>query len=92
MEICFDIIMHTKKLLHGGIFNHFSDDTVSALHHLIMKSSRTNINRNIFFNVWRKGNFSNEFQHLQLLQETNFILQKNGQNTIEENFLEIELI
>jgi len=84
----FDIILHTKKLLQAGIFNHLTDENISVLHHLIMQSSFQYLNKKKFFKIWRKGDFSEHFVHMQLLQETNFILQKNGEQIIEENFLE----
>ena len=85
----FDIILHTKKLLQAGIFNHLTDESISVLHHLIMQSTFQNLNRKKFFEIWRKGDFSEHFINMQLLQETNLILQKNGEHTIEENFLEM---
>jgi hypothetical protein len=85
----FDIILHTKKLLQYGIFNHLTDESISVLHHLIMQSSFQNLNKKRFFAIWRKGDFSEHFINMQLLQETNFILQINGEQIIEENFLEM---
>jgi hypothetical protein len=88
----FDIIMHTKKLLHAGIFSHLTDENISVLHHLIMQSSLQNLNKKRFFEIWRRGDFSEHFENMQLLQETNFILQKNGEYIIEENFLELQYV
>ena len=85
----FDIILHTKKLLQAGIFSHLTDESISVLHHLIMQSSFQNFNKKKFFEIWRRGDFSEHFVNMQLLQETNLILQKNGEYTIEENFLEM---
>lgn len=87
-----DIIMHTKKLLHAGIFSHLTDENISVLHHLIMQSSLQNLNKKRFFEIWRRGDFSEHFENMQLLQETNFILQKNGEYIIEENFLELQYV
>lgn len=88
----FDIIMHTKKLLHAGIFSHLTDENISVLHHLIMQSSLQNLNKKRFFEIWRRGDFSEHFENMHLLQETNFILQKNGEYIIEENFLELQYV
>jgi hypothetical protein len=84
--------MHTKKLLHAGIFSHLTDENISVLHHLIMQSSLQNLNKKRFFEIWRRGDFSEHFENMQLLQETNFILQKNGEYIIEENFLELQYV
>ncbi|MEY2595811.1 MAG: hypothetical protein RI965_1083 [Bacteroidota bacterium] len=91
MGISFDIIMHTRKLLQYGIFNHLTDDSISVLHHMIIQSSSTDLNKKRFFQIWRKGDFSENFTHMQLLQETNFLLQQHGEKMIEENFLEESL-
>jgi hypothetical protein len=79
-------------LLHAGIFSHLTDENISVLHHLIMQSSLQNLNKKRFFEIWRKGDFSEHFENMQLLQETNFILQKNGEYIIEENFLELQYV
>jgi hypothetical protein len=47
------------------------------------------LNKKRFFEIWRRGDFSEHFENMHLLQETNLILQKNGEYIIEENFLEI---
>lgn len=91
MGISFDIISHTRKLLQHGIFNHLTDESISVLHHMILQSSSIQIDNKRFFQIWRKGDFSENFTHMQLLQETNFLLQKNGERLIEENFLETSL-
>ena len=88
MGISFDVISHTRKLLQHGIFNHFTDESISVLHHMIIQSTGNEMNKKRFFELWRKGDFSENFTHMQLLQETNFLLQKNGERLIEENFLE----
>lgn len=88
MGISFDVISHTRKLLQHGIFNHLTDDSISVLHHMIIQSTGNETNKRRFFELWRKGDFSENFTHMQLLQETNFLLQKNGERLIEENFLE----
>ena len=88
MGISFDVISHTRKLLQHGIFNHLTDESISVLHHMIIQSTGNETNKRRFFELWRKGDFSENFTHMQLLQETNFLLQKNGESPIEENFLE----
>lgn len=88
MGISFDVISHTRKLLQHGIFNHLTDESISVLHHMIIQSTGNETNKRRFFELWRKGDFSENFTHMQLLQETNFLLQKNGERPIEENFLE----
>lgn len=88
MGISFDVISHTRKLLQHGIFNHLTDESISVIHHMIIQSTDNEMNKRRFFELWRKGDFSENFTHMQLLQETNFLLQKNGERTIEENFLE----
>ena len=88
MGISFDVISHTRKLLQHGIFNHLTDESISVLHHMIIQSTGNEMNKKRFFELWRKGDFSENFTHMQLLQETNFLLQKNGERPIEENFLE----
>ncbi|MFZ9688073.1 MAG: hypothetical protein ACO3AW_08890, partial [Chitinophagaceae bacterium] len=60
----FDIIMHTKKLLHAGIFSHLTDESISVLHHLIMQSSLQNLNKKRFFEIWRRGDFSEHFENM----------------------------
>ena len=92
MGISSNVISHTRKLLQYGIFNHLSDENISVLHHMIIQSSDSEIIKKRFFEIWRKGDFSENFTHMQLLQETNFLLQKNGESGIEENFLEPALI
>ena len=92
MGISSNVISHTRKLLQYGIFNHLSDENISVLHHMIIQSSDSEIIKKRFFEIWRKGDFSENFTHMQLLQETNFLLQKNGERGIEENFLEPALI
>jgi hypothetical protein len=92
MGISSNVISHTRKLLQYGIFNHLSDENISVLHHMIFQSSDSEIIKKRFFEIWRKGDFSENFTHMQLLQETNFLLQKNGERGIEENFLEPALI
>ena len=91
MGISFDVLTHTRKLLQFGVFNHLTDESISILHHMIINSSYCQIDKKQFFEIWKKGDFSENFTHMQLLQETNFLLQKNGQHIIEENFLETSI-
>jgi hypothetical protein len=92
MGISFDIIMHTRKLLQYGIFNHLTDDSISVMHHMIMQSDKGPLDKKRIFEIWRRGDFSENFTHMQLLQETNVLLQKNGERLIDENFLELAAI
>lgn len=88
MGTSFDVISHTRRLLQHGIFNHLTDESISVIHHRIIQSTDNEMNKRRFFELWRKGDFSENFTHMQLLQETNYLLQKNGERPIEENFLE----
>lgn len=91
MGISFDVLTHTRKLLQFGVFNHLTDDSISILHHMIINSLKYQIDKKQFFEIWKKGVFSENFTHMQLLQETNFLLQQNGEHIIEENFLETSI-
>jgi hypothetical protein len=59
---------------------------------MIINSSIKTVSKKQFFEIWKKGDFSENFTHMQLLQETNFLLQLNGEHIIEENFLEMPVI
>lgn len=89
MKNSFDIIRHTKKLLAYGIFHHLTDDTISILHHLLLKGECPTLTKKKLFEFWQQGDFSDNSLHMQLLHETNFILTQNGENSIQENFIEI---
>ncbi|MEY3351521.1 MAG: hypothetical protein RIQ50_1632 [Bacteroidota bacterium] len=80
-----DLIRHTSKLLHHGIFSHLTDEKITKIHHLLLKNSDTDVFS--FFGLWRQGDFSFDFSSLQLLLETNLLLQKYGQPHIESDFL-----
>ena len=84
----YDIIQHTRKLLEQGVFNHLSDDTISVLHHMIMQSPQDQAEKKSFFNIWRKGDFSSSFLTMQLLQQSNYMLQFYGEAIINEDFME----
>jgi hypothetical protein len=88
MERSYDIIMHTRKLLEQGVFNHLSDDTLSILHHMILQSSHSQVEKKSFFKIWRKGDFTNSFITMQLLQQSNYLLQFYGEAIINEDFME----
>ena len=84
----YDIIQHTRKLLEQGVFNHLSDDTISVLHHMIMQSPQGQAEKKSFFNIWRKGDFTSSFLTMQLLQQSNYMLQFYGEAIINEDFME----
>jgi hypothetical protein len=41
--------------------------------------------------LWREGDYTSDFTSMQLLQQTNYLLQLHGQKMIEEDFLELIL-
>jgi hypothetical protein len=84
----YDIIQHTRKLLEQGVFNHLSDDTISILHHMIMQPPESQAEKKSFFNIWRKGDFTSSFLTMQLLQQSNYMLQFYGEAIINEDFME----
>jgi hypothetical protein len=84
----YDIIQHTRKLLEQGVFNHLSDDTISVLHHMIMQSPQDQAEKKSFFKIWRKGDFTSSFLTMQLLQQSNYMLQFYGEAIINEDFME----
>ena len=84
----YDIIQHTRKLLEQGVFNHLSDDTISVLHHMIMQSPHDQAEKKSFFKIWRKGDFTSSFLTMQLLQQSNYMLQFYGEAIINEDFME----
>jgi hypothetical protein len=84
----YDIIQHTRKLLEQGVFNHLSDDTISILHHMIMQAPESQAEKKSFFNIWRKGDFTSSFLTMQLLQQSNYMLQFYGEAIINEDFME----
>ncbi len=89
MGLSYDVIMHTRKLLAQGVFNHLSDDTISVLHHMIMQSTQGELERKSFFKIWRRGDFTSSFLNMQLLQQSNYLLQFYGEATINEDFMEL---
>lgn len=80
-----DIIHHTSRLLHHGIFSHLTDEKITKIHHLLLNNSK--IEKSTFFTLWRQGDFGYDFSSLQLLLETNLLLQRYGQANIESDFL-----
>ena len=88
MARSYDIIQHTRKLLEQGVFNHLNDDTISILHHMIMQSPQGQAEKKSFFNIWRKGDFTSSFLTMQLLQQSNYMLQFYGEAIINEDFME----
>ena len=84
----YDIIQHTRKLLEQGVFNHLNDDTISILHNMIMQSPQGQAEKKSFFNIWRKGDFTSSFLTMQLLQQSNYMLQFYGEAIINEDFME----
>jgi hypothetical protein len=83
------IIIHTRKLLSEGVFNHLSDDTISSLHHMIIQASQDQIDTKYFFKIWRKGDFTSSFITMQLLQQSNYLLQFYGEPNLNEDFMEL---
>jgi hypothetical protein len=88
MRPALDARTHTRRLLYQGIFSHLSDQEISNIHHLILSDDEDANNHKKFIRVWRMGDYTSEFARLQLLQETNFLLQRFGERMIEEDFLE----
>ena len=91
MGITFDIVSHTRKLLQFGVFDHLADQDISVLHHKVMQNQLDTTSRQLFFTLWRKGDYTSDFSKMQLLMETNLLLMRNGQRMIEEDFQELIL-
>lgn len=91
MGITFDIVSHTRKLLQFGVFDHLADQDISVLHHKVMQNQLDTTSRQLFFKLWRKGDYTSDFSKMQLLMETNLLLMRNGQMMIEEDFQELIL-
>lgn len=83
-----EILSHTALLLQSGVFNHLKDEAISLLHHNLLMARGNAINTNPFFVIWRKGDFSGSLSCLELLHQSNRLLQKYGQRPIEVDFLE----
>jgi hypothetical protein len=88
MRPALDARSHTRRLLYQGIFSHLSDQEISNIHHLILSEDEGGKNLKSFIKIWRMGDYTSEFIRFQLLQETNFLLQRFGERMIEEDFLE----
>jgi hypothetical protein len=88
MRPALDARTHTRRLLYQGIFSHLSDQEISNIHHLILSDDEDANNHKRFIRVWRMGDYTSDFTRLQLLQETNIMLQRFGERMIEEDFLE----
>ena len=91
MGITFDIVSHTRKLLQFGVFDHLADQDISVLHYKVMQNQLDTTSRQLFFSLWRKGDYTSDFSKMQLLMETNLLLMRNGQRMIEEDFQELIL-
>jgi len=89
MDYFSSIISHTRKLLHYGVFSHMTDGEISILHYRILNGNNNESSSKSLLRLWRMGNFNSDFSRLVLLQETNYLLQKFGEQMIEEDFLEI---
>jgi hypothetical protein len=91
MEVSSQLLSHTRHLLQNGIFNHLSDQKISTLHYMILSANKRIQDQQTIFNLWREGDFTSNFVNMQLLQQTNYLLQMHGQKMIEEDFLELIL-
>ena len=91
MGITFDIVSHTRKLLQFGVFDHLADQDISVLHYKVMQNQLDTTSKQLFFTLWRKGDYTSDFSKMQLLMETNLLLMRNGQMMIEEDFQELIL-
>jgi hypothetical protein len=91
MEVSPKLISHTRQLLQNGIFNHLSDEKISTLHYLILSANPKPQDQQLIFKLWREGDYTSNFINMQLLQQTNYVLQMHGQRMIEEDFLELIL-
>jgi hypothetical protein len=56
-----------------------------------MQNQLDTTSRQLFFKLWRKGDYTSDFSKMQLLMETNLLLMRNGQMMIEEDFQELIL-
>ena len=91
MEVSPKLISHTRQLLQNGIFNHLSDEKISTLHYMILSANPKAQDQQLIFKLWREGDYTSNFINMQLLQQTNYMLQMHGQRMIEEDFLELIL-
>lgn len=91
MNISSQLLSHTRHLLQNGIFNHLSDQKISTLHYMILSANKRVQDQQTIFNLWREGDYASNFVNMQLLQQTNYLLQMHGQRMIEEDFLELIL-
>lgn len=91
MEGSSKLISHTRQLLQNGVFNHLSDEKIFRLHYMILDATNKLQNELSVFSLWREGDYTSNFTNMQLLQQTNYLLQKHGQRMIEEDFLELIL-
>ena len=91
MEVSPKLISHTRQLLQNGIFNHLSDEKISTLHYIILSANPKPQDQQLIFKLWREGDYTSNFINMQLLQQTNYLLQMHGQRMIEEDFLELIL-
>lgn len=88
MKAYLDLIMHTQILLQQGIFDHLSDAEKSMIHHQLIYGNENPRGCKSIFRLWRSGNYGIGFEQLQLLQKTNSMLQKFGEQLIDEDFIE----
>jgi hypothetical protein len=58
---------------------------------LILSANPKPQDQQLIFKLWREGDYTSNFINMQLLQQTNYVLQMHGQRMIEEDFLELIL-
>ena len=58
---------------------------------MILSANPKAQDQQLIFNLWREGDYTSNFINMQLLQQTNYMLQMHGQRMIEEDFLELIL-
>jgi hypothetical protein len=58
---------------------------------MILSANKRIHDQKAIFNLWREGDYTSDFTSMQLLQQTNYLLQLHGQKMIEEDFLELIL-
>ena len=58
---------------------------------MVMQNQMDAPKKQVYFTLWRKGDFTSDFSKMQLLMETNLLLLRYGQTMIEEDFQELIL-
>ena len=91
MQLNNTILSLTSDLLANGAFSHLSDESISALHHFILrlKEPLSTVQQNILLSYWSQANAEN--LPPALLQRYNGILQQLGRPTIEVMCIELEM-